>query len=264
MKKQYLKAFGRKLSKNVLSRRSKFTLIELLMIITIIIILASLLLPALKKVRESANAISCLSKLKQIGLAQSGYHSDWNEIYPASYYGASASVDSNQPWSRAIGTYLGMKDGTAGYANGGIWSCPTQPTWIPSHPYISYGYNYGALGNHEYEAFSAYGVTSNFPYRVTQIRNPSLQLTHLDSLYSTSTLQYRSMGRASSYPNYVGYRHNRKANVLYADGHCAPGNSTLLWNGVVTTYPWNIGQGNLEWQERSTPSWEVTYGYWPY
>src|SRR6266704_6401772 len=73
------------------TKNTAFTLIELLVVIAIIAILAAILFPVFAQAREKARGASCLSNLKQMGLAWMMYAQDYDEQFPFADPGGGAN-----------------------------------------------------------------------------------------------------------------------------------------------------------------------------
>lgn len=96
-------------SRSRLSHLSAFTLIELLVVIAIIAILASMLLPALSRAKRSARSISCVSNLRQIGIALELYVQEHENTLPTC--ARLPSLDTNlPPLTTVLTQYLDSKD----------------------------------------------------------------------------------------------------------------------------------------------------------
>src|SRR5258707_8286770 len=71
-----------------------FTLVELLVVIAILALLAAILFPVLAQAREAARRATCLSNLKQLGVAFLMYADDYEETLPE----AGGDSDSPAAW----------------------------------------------------------------------------------------------------------------------------------------------------------------------
>ena len=88
--------------------RRAFTLVELLIVIAIIALLAAILFPVFAQAREKARQTSCVSNLRQIGLATLMYAGDYDEtlpLYTYDYltYWCGGRVASGQPFDKQRG-----------------------------------------------------------------------------------------------------------------------------------------------------------------
>lgn len=113
-------------SKNKERAATGFSLVELLVVISIIALLLSILMPVLGKAKTAAMRLKCASNLKQINLAMNMYLDGNNDIYPC----AADPVDPNDPYlwlwmgrgfRPFIEPYLGDK---VGRANDSVLFCP--------------------------------------------------------------------------------------------------------------------------------------------
>lgn len=213
-----------------------FTLIELLVGIVIVAILASLLLPAMGRARESGRRISCVNNLKQIYIAFALYLDDNNDRV---FWGTSDMIRNSQyvPWGDGVDWFMWGGRPTGNLFTGDL-NIFNETTWFgremrPLNKYLDNSYElfkcpsdrgrpgwpipgettplYEAVGNsYIVNCYGPetirYGSSGVIGYDVSSITKPSeVILFHCETAFPDSTEDWHVKGRGG--------------NVCFIDGH---------------------------------------------
>lgn len=184
-----------------------FTLLELLITIAVIAILAGLLLPALHRAKEKAQAAECLNHLKQLGVCVSFYSSDYSGFFP----GIGPTLPNYRmpkSWRMTLGEYLGGTNASYGK----IFLCAGAPA-DPDHT--------DTYESNESVKTNSYGMNKSLALqRVEKLKNSSRKM-YLTDVWNTKLSGGEAyFGYESNYRNWnVSRRHRNGCNILWADLH---------------------------------------------
>jgi len=206
-----------------MKKNMDFTLIELLVVISIIAILASLLLPALRQARESAGRISCAGNLKQSAAVMNMYQGDFDGYHPGC-----ADFSTSTYWPYTLITYTKSPEMLlCSKANSATLEDVKNKKTGPDFSFFkgwytpSYGYNI-YVGGAMTSGLLRIGAKSS------QIKRPSTTILMADSTRTVAGAPVIGTGyyvvryyRDVANEGIIFKRHIDRVNVTWADGHCS-------------------------------------------
>ncbi len=219
--------------------RKGFTLVELLVVIAIIAILAAILFPVFSRAREQARKSSCLSNVRQLGLAAQMYTGDYDETLPP-YSVATVPVAY---WPNLLDPYV---------KNRMTWVCPSYERSVtnPSANASTYGTNYAIRG----KALAEFGRSSEIllyadsegAYAGSPSKNAGCNGFTEGFLRVYDPVE-QAMGTQTSCKTYLqttagaSDRHLGGSNVAFVDGHAKwVKQDTLIKQETAADHPVDI------------------------
>ena len=217
--------------------RRAFTLIELLVVIAIIAILAAMLLPALSKAKEKADAAFCLNNFKQWGIATQLYAGDNNDLLPSD--GKPTPLDTDLALATYHAWYVQLPEKISLMRYADVpWRMdpaivPGRSVWIcPSNPRRA-NVSAGSL-SHNLFHYCLNGVldgtgAGNHPIKISSIPRPS-NVIHLFDSKNLPAVQTDALNPG----NFVHTNlHSLGAQFVFLDGHAARFRNSAYWDFVA-------------------------------